>query len=226
MAPVQGELAEALTRTWDIKMVNAPMAAPGTCCFAFWCGPCMAYSQRNELLDITGEPYICCAGLCPCGPCSKPCSDRNPWLCLEVCCCTSQAILGNRFMIQTRFDRQNDPCDDCLLTLVCLFDCLALFARCFMDEETADCLKAASDCLYATVCACMLTQHKVELEIIKEELKSVPYGGIPEHIFGVLPPKQQEMLPVVQGVPVAQGHAVAQGQPQGAPVFYGQPVDK
>jgi len=227
MPPIQGDLAQAMTRQWDTTMLGAPCAAPASCCCAFLCTPCMSYSQRNELLDITGEPYVCCAGLCPCGPCAEPCSSREPWLCLEVCCCTSQSVLANRYIIQTRFDRENDPCDDALLMFVCIFDCFACLAAFFVDEETADCLKSISDCIYNSVCACMLTQHKVEIDRIKQELQTRPYGGIPQHIYGVLPPKQQQMLPMVtaQPVPVQYGTPVPP-VPQGAPVFYGHPVGK
>ncbi|CAJ1357698.1 unnamed protein product [Effrenium voratum] len=49
--------------------------------------------------------------------------DRS-CLCLEVCCCPGLAMTGNRFMVQTRFDKENTPCDDCIMNCTCLFLCM------------------------------------------------------------------------------------------------------
>lgn len=223
------ELAKALNGEFQIGMIEAPYKACPKCCFAALCSCCVAHSQREKILDITQEQYVCCGGLCPCGPCSKPCENRQPWLCLETTCCTSNAILGNRYMIQTRFDRQNDACDECLLYCVAIANCLALIVSCFGDEDTAEGFRTAADCIQCSVCACMQAQQAVELEFIERDLETNPYTGIKPNVLELLPPKQQEMIRLnpnapamapppqyggmVQGVPVAGGMPAAQGVP-------------
>jgi len=205
---VKGDVKDALTGSWKIEMLKAPCSAPGRWCYGCCCPCCFAQSQRTELLEITGEPYICCAGLCPCGPCGKPCSSPQPWLCCEACCCTTMAVSGNRFMLQTRFNIANDPCDDRLITCMLCCECLACLARAFVDGDTANAITMIADMVSATVISCMLTQQQVEIINIKEQ--GTPYQGIPQHIVEALPPSQQEML----GTSTA-GAAQAKGKSQG-----------
>mmetsp|Transcript_72525 Transcript_72525/g.208155 ORF Transcript_72525/g.208155 Transcript_72525/m.208155 type:complete len:224 (+) Transcript_72525:86-757(+) len=216
-------LSEALEGQWQVGMLNAPSSAPATCCYALWCIPCVTYNQRLELLDITQEKYMCCAGLCNCCCFGSPCDSHFPWLCLEVCCCSSQAIVANRFMLQTRFDRKNDACDNCLMITAGCCDLVASISNNSGGGQDPD-ARWIMDVFYASVCACMLTQQAVELEHIKKELESKPYSGVPEHImncFGSAAAPAQLVMhsgsenasygaavpagaPVIQGVPVGQ----------------------
>merc|ERR1712232_722647 len=181
-----------------VGMLQTPCDSPSAFCYGLSCPCCFVYQQRKELLDITQEPYVCCAGLGGCGPCTRPCGSRNPWLCLEAFCCTNNAILGNRFMMQTRFNIQNDPCDARLIKLVACLNCFACCVSCcaqiFMDKDKAknctDCYTQAIECVNASVCSCMLAQQSIELK----SLKSVDYKGIKPSVMTVLPPRQQEML--------------------------------
>merc|ERR1740130_969665 len=124
---VKGEVAETLTGVWRIGLCEAPCKAPGSCCYACWCPCCMVRSQRKEILEITGEKYICCGGLyadCCCASCCTVLKTQqespDPCLCLESFCCTSLGIVGNRYMIQTRFDRANTGWDDCMIMMLCV----------------------------------------------------------------------------------------------------------
>lgn len=183
--PVKKEAAQALTGQWKIGMFEAPCKAPVPFCFGCLCTCCAAQSQREKLLNYTGEPYICCAGLFPCGPLGQP-QDRG-CLWLEACCCPGMALSGNRFMIQTRFDRMNTACDDCIITFTCIFVWAIMILRCFIDIP--DELENLADCLIMTVNGCMHSQQHIELE----EITKAPYGGPSPGVLGMLPPAQAQM---------------------------------
>ncbi|CAE8604636.1 unnamed protein product [Polarella glacialis] len=186
--PVKQELTQACQGQWKTEMFKAPCERPD--CFAFGCCCicCATYKQREELLDLTGEPYVCCAGLCPCGPLGQPCSDRMPWLCCEVCCCSGLALSGNRYMVQTRFDKMNTPCDDCIITATCICVCAYQIAQCFVDLP--DGLDLCVDLLVMSVQGCMHAQQQIEIE----EVKKNGYQGMSPMIMSALPPKQQSMM--------------------------------
>merc|ERR1719394_330118 len=104
---------------------------------------------------MTGEPYVCCAGLCPCGPLGQP-QDEN-CVYAEVCCCLGMALSGNRWMLQTRFLKQNDPCDDCLIccnAIIAMTACLMPLAG--FAEEDVEMVKCISDVMNSCVISCML----------------------------------------------------------------------
>jgi len=213
--PIPQDVVQNLTGHWKVGLFEAPFSAPLQCCFGCLCTCCAVYQQRMELLDLTGEPYVCCAGLCPCGPLGEP-QDRN-CMCLEACCCTGLALSGNRFMVQTRFDKENTPCDDCILWTVCLCDCFVTIASCFIEipEE----IKLLVDCMVMSTNGCMHAQQHVEIQDIKKN----GYNGPSPGVFGMLPPTQQSMIQ--QGKPGGFGGAPPQqfGAPQqmgmgGAPV--------
>eukprot|EP00392_Amoebophrya_sp_AT5.2_P006161 g6171.t1 len=123
----QQELNAAMENDWAIGLTEAPCKEPkeffiGLCCCPGW--PCVAvYTQRKELLQVTGEPYVCCGGMFPCGPCKDP-QDESCLFCesskylpemppqkcrfapLQFCeagCCPYCGIVGNRYLVQTRF---------------------------------------------------------------------------------------------------------------------------
>lgn len=207
--PVPQQVSESLTGEWQIGLFESPCKAPASFCAGCLCPCCCAIQQRNELLDLTGEPYICCAGLCPCGPLGEP-QDRN-CLYLEGCCCTSLAISGNRFFIQTRFDKMNTACDDCILWATCMIACGVSIASCFIDipQEVENCV----DCMLMIVDGCMLAQQQYELEHVKKNGYALP----PQQVMMALPDHQRQVIN--QGKPTHPG--VAAGIIGGAAVIGG-----
>jgi hypothetical protein len=201
--PIKQEVSNNFTGEWQIGLFETPCNAPINFCMGCCCCCCMAGKQRGELLDILGEPYVCCGGLCPCGPLGQP-QDRNcMWL--EAFCCTSWAISGNRFLVQTRFDRKNTACDDCILWTVCIISWVVCILQCFIDvpDEIENCV----DCLIWTVNGCMLAQQQHEIEYIQK----TGYNGPPPHIMNTLSPNQQSIMS--QGKPSQQKMS---GQQMGA----------
>eukprot|EP00443_Scrippsiella_acuminata_P048718 CAMPEP_0115274882 /NCGR_PEP_ID=MMETSP0270-20121206/55906_1 /TAXON_ID=71861 /ORGANISM="Scrippsiella trochoidea, Strain CCMP3099" /LENGTH=222 /DNA_ID=CAMNT_0002691411 /DNA_START=138 /DNA_END=806 /DNA_ORIENTATION=+ len=150
----------------------------------------MAHKQRREMLDITGEDYVCCAGACK--DCKdEPSSLREPCLCLEACCCLHAATYGNRYMMRTRFDIRKDRdepmqglCCDLCAELGCELGC-----REFADLESMICF-----CCTCHQSCCLLTQQQVQLRAIRMGLREQPYNGPPARVIETLPPKQQSMV--------------------------------
>jgi len=203
--PLKPEINAVLSGRWQVDMMSTPSQSPMTCCYGFWCPCCFAYQQREKLLEITGEPYICCAGMCACGPCGKPCESKSPWLFLETCCCTNNAIMANRFMLQTRFDIQNDPCDEKLLAITACLNCICIIITMFSSERgSTDGCEAIMDCINASVCACMLTQQDIQIKAIEETIATQPYAGMSQQILCALPPQQQQMMGFAQIAPSGQ----------------------
>lgn len=191
--PVKENVNKVLTGVWKVGLCETPVKEPVTWCYGFCCPCCFAYGQRKKILSITNEPYICCAGQCPC--CSQKCDSDSPWLCLETCCCTNMAILGNRFMLQTRFNIQNDPCDETILSIVAVINLLAfIISICDDSGNTADACDGCADCVDAVVCSCILTQQDIQIKAIEEELRTTPYAGIPQDVMFALPPQQQDIM--------------------------------
>lgn len=192
--PVQQEVNNTLVGQWKVEMMQSPCESPCTWCYGCCCPCCLAHQQRVRLLDITGEPYICCAGLHPCSCCNQPCERRQPYLFCETSCCTSQSILANRFMLQTRFDIRNDSCDDTLLGVVACLNVVTVLVECCGSEDAGRGCRQLIDCVNASVCACMLTQQDIELKKIEEGLQQTAYHGIKKNIIAAMPPAQQEMV--------------------------------
>lgn len=193
--PIKQEVVDQLTGHWQIGLFEAPCKAPMSFCYGCCCICCMASQQRLKILDVIGEPYICCGGLFPCGPLGEP-QDRN-CVYAEACCCSGLAVSGNRFLIQTRFDRQNTACDDCILWTVCLASwivCLLQCVGCDVPEEIENCV----DCMVMVVDGCMLAQQQTEVDYVVKN----GYGGPPQHIIGALSPFQQQVAS--QGKPAQQ----------------------
>lgn len=90
-------------------------------------------------------------------------------------------------MIQTRFDKMNTPCDDCILWFTCLFYYGVQCAQCFCDVP--DELEFLADCMVMTVNGCMHAQQYLEIE----EIKKTGYAGPSPAILAAMPPSQQKM---------------------------------
>lgn len=186
--PVKKEAAQALTGQWSIGLFEAPCKNPGCFCAGYCCLCCAAYKQREELLQITGEPYVCCAGMFPCGPLGKP-QDQNCLIC-ESFCCPSLAVAANRFMVQTRFDKQNTPCDDYIIIFTCIFSWAVFIGRCILGDMIPEELENIADCLVMIVNGCMHAQQDYEIK----EIQKSGYQGPPQAVLNSLPPQQAEVL--------------------------------
>lgn len=195
MAPITQEVANALQEEgtpWKVPMIETCTTDPVHFAYGCCCPVCFVYQQRKQLLELTNEKYICCGGMYPCGPLGQPC-DEMPWLCLEACCCTGCAVGGNRWMLQSRFLKQNDACDDCIICCNSALACLACILQVAgADEELTDAVTCISDLMNMCVTSCMLTQHYIEIENIKEGDIKVDV----QKIMSKLPPKQQEMIKI------------------------------
>mmetsp|Transcript_9722 Transcript_9722/g.23150 ORF Transcript_9722/g.23150 Transcript_9722/m.23150 type:complete len:265 (+) Transcript_9722:52-846(+) len=170
--PLKKDVADKLSGKWQVDLFKSPCADPMTFLYGCCCPNCKAYEQRNELLDMTGEPYVCCAGLFACGPLGQP-QDRS-CLCVEAYCCPWIAISANRFMIQTRFDRENTFCDDFIITFTVVLSWVICIAR-MVSPDVPEELENLVDLLIAVVQGCMLTQQHVEIKHIKS--LNQPYTG-------------------------------------------------
>lgn len=158
-------------RVWQMPLTQT-VSRPGFCCFAMFCSYCASYTLRKQALYNDMSRYICCNGACPCsGRCGE---QKNPelCLCLEVSCCFAQSVASTRWMIQDELGIQNTQCDNCIIgTMIAMqyFACICSIAACLTgsDEinDLAQLLDCVADILWCTVCACMQTQHKEELDI-------------------------------------------------------------
>jgi len=185
--PIKQEVVDQLSGKWQSGLFEAPVKAPLSFCYGCCCSCCMTCQQRLEILDVIGEPYVCCGGLFPCGPLGEP-QDQN-CIFLETCCCPSLALSGNRFLIQTRFDRENTCCDDCILWSTCLASWAVCILQC-AGVDVPDELENLVDCMIVTVNGCMLAQQQVEIQ----HVKSTGYTGPSPQIMGAMTPYQQQMM--------------------------------
>jgi len=180
-------IAQAANEEWQIGVCQTPCKQPVRLVYGCCCPCCASYQDRVELLNITGEPYVCCGGLCPCGPLGNP---QNPnYLMFEVFLCPGLASSGNRFLLQTRFARTNTPYDECIIcfTHLCSWMIwLAEFVACDVPQE----VELLADCVTMSVNGCMHAQQHAEIEFIKKD----GYKGPPLALMLALPPHQQHMI--------------------------------
>ncbi len=186
--PTEEKIANSLSGEWQVPLCSTLCRAPQNFFKNFFCPCCVAYSHRQQLLEITNEPYVCCAGMIGCGPCMKPCNPRC--LALEVCCCMQFAIAGNRFMIQTRFDKRNTPCDSFILWCTAVVACVNCVIQTVSDQDCSV-LQAIVDIIVCTVNACMQTQHEFEIRHVREH---AGYKGAPQFVVVLLPSTQQQYI--------------------------------
>jgi len=204
--PVRQEVVQNLTGEWRTGLCEAPCEAPLSFLYGLCCPCCMASQQRLKILDVIGEPYVCCGGMFPCGPLGEPQDRSCIWA--EACCCTGLAISGNRFLIQTRLDRQNTACDDCLLWATCLAPyvvCLCECAGVDVPNEIENCV----DCMQITVASCMLAQQQVEIDYVEKH----GFMGASPAVIAMLPPMQQQMIGQAKPMGAGVGAGVAMAAP-------------
>lgn len=218
-------------RNWIVDLSSTCYKRPGYCCFATFCGWCASYSLRKQALYGDMSRYVCCNGACPCsGRCGE---QNNPecCLCLEVACCFAQSVASTRWMIQDELRIQNTQCDNCIIgTMIAAqyLACLCSIAACLTGSEEigdlAQFLDCIADILWYTVCGCMQTQHKAEMD------NRDAGGGAAGGPGGAMQAPGVQMIPMGQpahgqayppGQAPYQGYPPAQGMPQGYPAAAG-----
>ncbi|KAJ4955841.1 hypothetical protein NE237_012624 [Protea cynaroides] len=202
---------------WHTDMMHTIQADTPYCCFSLWCGPCASYLLRKRALYNDMSRYVCCAGYVPCsGKCGE---SKCPEFCLctEVFCCFANSVASTRFLLQDEFNIQTTQCDNCIIgfmfclqQLACIFSIVAMIVGSSEIEEASQILNCLSDLVYCSVCACMQTQHKVEMD--KRDGK---FG--PQPMMAV--PPVQQMSRIDQPIPPHVGYPPqpAYGQPYGYP---------
>ncbi|XP_078441926.1 uncharacterized protein LOC144711768 [Wolffia australiana] len=207
---------------WHADLLSAPSADVPYCCLAFWCAPCVSYLLRKRALYNDMSRYTCCAGYLPCsGRCGE---SKCPEFCLctEVVLCFANSVASTRFLLQDEFNIQTTKCDNCIIfcmiglqQLACIFSIIAI---CIGGDELADAaqiLNCFADAVYCTVCACMQTQHKIEMDKRDGKFGPAPVMAVPP---------MQQMSRINQPIPPAAGYppppAYGQTYP---PLAYGQP---
>ncbi|KAK4262786.1 hypothetical protein QN277_028297 [Acacia crassicarpa] len=211
------QLRQNYRNVWHTNLMSTIQADTPYCCFALWCAPCVSYLLRKRALYDDMSRYTCCAGYMPCsGRCGE---SRCPEFCLctEVFLCFGNSVASTRFLLQDEFNIQTTQCDNCIIgfmlvlqQLACIFSIIAMIVGSDEISEASQLLNCLADFVYCTVCACMQTQHKVEMD--KRDGKFGPQPAM------AVPPVQQ-MSRFDQSVPPSVGYPQqpAYGQPYGYP---------
>ncbi|KAK7819671.1 hypothetical protein CFP56_039912 [Quercus suber] len=136
---------------------------------------------------------------------------------IHVFLCFGNSVASTRFMLQDEFNIQTTQCDNCIIgfmfclqQLACIFSIVAMIVGSSEIQEASQILSCLSDMVYCTVCACMQTQHKVEMD--KRDGK---FG--PQPVMAI--PPMQQMSRIDQPIPPSVGYPPqpAYGQPYGYP---------
>ncbi|KAE8727303.1 Proteasome subunit alpha type 5-1 family protein [Hibiscus syriacus] len=210
------QLRQNYRNLWHTDLMGTIQQDAPYCCLAFWCGPCVSYMLRKRALY--NDMYTCCAGYMPC---SGRCGERKcPELCLftEVFLCFGNSVASTRFLLQDEFNIQTTKCDNCIIgfmfclqQIACIFSIVAMIVGSGEIQDAAQLLNCLADMVYCTVCACMQTQHKIEMD--KRDGK---FGPQPMAI-----PPVQQMSRLDQAIPPAVGYPPpAYGQPYPPPQGY------
>ncbi|OAY62262.1 uncharacterized protein LOC110629852 [Manihot esculenta] len=207
---------QSYVNVWHTDLMNTVVDDTPYCCFALICGPCASYMLRRRALYNDMSRYLCCAGYVPC---SGKCGEKNcPELCLctEVFCCFANSVASTRFLLQDEFNIQTTQCDNCIIGfMICLQQvaCICSLVACITgsDEigDLADLLTCLSDLVFCSVCPCLQTQHKIEMD--KRD------GKLGRELVMAVPPMQQ-MSRIDQQTPPLVGYP-----PQQVYAPYGQP---
>ncbi|KAK1374841.1 Proteasome subunit alpha type 5-1 family protein [Heracleum sosnowskyi] len=211
------QLRQSYRNLWHSDLLSTIKVDTPYCCLALWCGPCVSYLLRKRALYNDMSRYVCCAGYMPCsGRCGE---SKCPEFCLctEVFCCFANSVASTRFILQDEFNVQTTKCDNCIIgfmfclqQVACIFSIVACLVGSDELSEASQILNCAADLVYCTVCACMQTQHKIEMD-----KRDGMFGGQP---MGV--PPAQQMSRLDQPYPPAPGYPPPQPygqQPYGYP---------
>ncbi|KAH7300731.1 hypothetical protein KP509_24G076500 [Ceratopteris richardii] len=209
---------QSYANVWHTDLMGTMSADFPYFCFAL-CSPCASYLLRKRALYGDLSRYVCCAGYMPCsGSCGE---SRCPEFCLctEVLCCFANSVQSTRFLLQDEFNIQTTKCDNCIIgfmfclqQVACIFSIVAAIAGVGDLQEASDLLSCFANVVYCSVCACMQTQHKVELD--KRDGKFGPMQA----------PLPQQMSRMDQPVPPAVGYTPGYAaSPYGVQPFPAQP---
>ena len=162
-----------------------------------FCKECASYQLRQRALHGNMQNYTCCNGAFPC---SGKMGEQNApelCLCLEACCCFPTSVQVTRYMVQDEMHVENTQCDNCLIGTMVFFQylaCACRIAACLTQneelEDLSDLVDLIADLLFCTVCACMQTQAKVQMDE-RDANPALAVGGGPRP--PMQPPMQQNM---------------------------------
>lgn len=157
------------SNTWQHELQKVCCVDPAYCFLAMLCAPCMSYSNRVAALHGDMRFYTCCQGTLPCSGRMKEEQCPEMCLCLEVSLCFPNSVMATRYLLQDEMQIQNTKCDNALISCMVGLQALACFcyiASIFEESlrETAQIIDCAADMVYCSVCACMQTQHKKQIE--------------------------------------------------------------
>ncbi|KAL3635592.1 hypothetical protein CASFOL_020139 [Castilleja foliolosa] len=196
---------------WHTDLMRTIQQDPPYCCLSLWCGPCVSYMLRKRALYNDMSRYVCCAGYMPCsGRCGE---SRCPEFCLatEVLLCFGNSVASTRFMLQDEFNIQTTQCDNCIIgfmfclqQIACIFSIVAMIVGSDELSEASQILSCLSDMVYCSVCACMQTQHKVEMD--KRDGKFGPQPAMAVPGVQQMSRLDQQYPPAVGYPPPAYGH--------------------
>ncbi|BBN10033.1 hypothetical protein MPTK1_5g00340 [Marchantia polymorpha subsp. ruderalis] len=165
------EARKDLPNVWHSPLMYTLCDSPLYCCYSVLCPYCAAYQLRGRALHGDWSRFTCCQGSMPCsGSCGE---SKCPKFCAvtEVCCCFTLSVATTRFMLQDELRIQNTKCDNCIIgTMFVLqyLNCICSIVACLTDipliDEAALITDRVADIAYCSVCACMQTQHKMEMD--------------------------------------------------------------
>ncbi|KAM7276932.1 hypothetical protein ACFE04_018798 [Oxalis oulophora] len=218
------KLRQSYRNLWHTDLINTIQADTPYCCFSFFCAPCVSYALRKRALHYDMTRYVCCAGYMSCsGRCGE---SRCPEFCLatEVLCCFPNSVSSTRFLLQDELNIHTTKCDNCIIgfmfclqQLACIFSIVAAFSDNDEIEDASQVLNCLADTAYLSVCACMQTQHKVEMDKRDGKFGPQPLGVPPmqqmSRIDQPVPPNVGYPPPAAYGQPLAHPVPQAQGYP-------------
>ncbi|XP_004308355.1 PREDICTED: proline-rich protein 2-like [Fragaria vesca subsp. vesca] len=218
---------------WHKDLMSTMTADPGYCCFACCCPYCASFKLRKRALYDDMSRYRCCGGYMPC---SGRCGERHCptcCLCCEVFCCFGPSVSSTRYIIQDEFNIKTTGCDNCIIgCMVCLQQvaCICNILACLTGSgeinDIAECLSCIAESVYCSVCACMQTQHNIELNKRDGKFETTPHPVMAA-------PQAQQMSRSVDASAPSQGSPPMGYPPQGSPPpmaymhppAYGQPMN-
>ena len=82
---------------------------------------------------------------------------------MEVFCCFPSSVMSTRLMLQHEMQIGNSSCDENMLCCIGACECFACIVS-MADPQYGDLAHTLADGLYYGSCACMQTQHKVQMD--------------------------------------------------------------
>lgn len=175
---------------------------------SLFCSYCVSYHLRKRALHNDMSRYLCCNGDLPCsGRCGE---TQCPRTCLvaEVIFCFPQSVASTRWLLQDEMKLRNTQCDNCIITSMFMaqyLSCLCSLAACLSGNDVitdmAIVVDHIADLLWCSVCACMQTQHKIQMDArdANPEVAN-PYNAPPTQTIPVgRPVEHQQPVQPYQG---------------------------